>query len=78
MKSVEKVSVLNKEGVTNLKVIAPRVEFILSEIIELVRSEAKILAIDVKEPTLEDVFIYLTGTSLKEDTSEVKPEDESS
>lgn len=73
IKSIEKVSLINKENDLDLKVIASRVESILSDIIELVRGEAKILAIDVKEPTLEDVFIYLTGTSLKEDTREEKP-----
>ncbi len=73
IKSIEKVSLMNKENNLDLKVIASRVESILSDVIELVRGEAKILAIDVKEPTLEDVFIYLTGTSLKEDTREEKP-----
>jgi ABC-2 type transport system ATP-binding protein len=74
IKSIEKVSLINKENDLDLKVIASRVESILSDIIELVRGEAKILAIDVKAPTLEDVFIYLTGTSLKEDTREEKPD----
>jgi len=74
IKSIEKVSLVNNESDLDLKVIAPRVESILSDIIELVRGEAKILAIDVTEPTLEDVFIYLTGTSLKEDTREEKPD----
>ncbi|MDH5185646.1 MAG: ABC transporter ATP-binding protein [candidate division WOR-3 bacterium] len=74
IKSVEKVSLINKENDLALKVIASRVESILSDVIELVRGEAKILAIDVKEPTLEDVFIYLTGTSLKEDTREEQPD----
>jgi|UniRef100_A0A7C6EBG0 ABC-2 type transport system ATP-binding protein len=70
--SVEKVSFQSNGEETNLKIIARRASSILSDVIELVRNEAKILAIDVKEPTLEDVFIYLTGTSLKEDTREVQ------
>lgn len=75
--TIEKISLLNNEGETTLKIIAQRVETILSDVIELVRNESKILAIDVKEPTLEDVFIYLTGTSLKEDTREAQTKNES-
>jgi ABC-2 type transport system ATP-binding protein len=75
IQSIEKLNILSNDGITNLKIITPRAETILSEIIELVRKEAKILTIGVKAPTLEDVFIYLTGISLKEDTSEVKPEE---
>ena len=74
--TVEKVNVVKNQGDIDLTVIVPRAESILSEVIELIRKEAKILAIDVKAPTLEDVFIYLTGTSLKEDTREIQPEDE--
>ena len=33
-----------------------------------------ILGIDIKQPTLEDVFLYVTGTSLGSDTAENKPE----
>ncbi|MCL6465312.1 MAG: ABC transporter ATP-binding protein [candidate division WOR-3 bacterium] len=67
---VERLSADSRDGVTTVKILAPRAEQILSDVIELVRTGAKILTIDVQEPTLEDVFIYMTGTSLAADTTE--------
>jgi ABC-2 type transport system ATP-binding protein len=67
---VERLSTDSRDGVTTVKILAPRAEGILSDVIELVRTGAKILTIDVQEPTLEDVFIYMTGTSLAADTTE--------
>ncbi|MEO0082876.1 MAG: ABC transporter ATP-binding protein [candidate division WOR-3 bacterium] len=72
--SVEKVTVSNQNGITNIKLILPRAELVLADLIELVRQKGRILAIDVKQPTLEDVFIYVTGTRLTDDTSKFKPE----
>ncbi|MDZ7262144.1 MAG: ABC transporter ATP-binding protein, partial [candidate division KSB1 bacterium] len=65
--SVEKVSVNSQDGVSHIKVIAPEGERILSELIELLRTETRILSVDLKEPTLEDVFIYITGRSLADE-----------
>lgn len=70
MKSVEKISVTSKDGVSYLKVITPRGEDILADLIELLREEVKILSIDLKEPTLEDVFIYITGRGLGDEEYE--------
>jgi len=53
--------------------VTPRAETVLSEAIELLRGQARILGIDVKQPTLEDVFLYVTGTSLGADTAERPP-----
>jgi ABC-2 type transport system ATP-binding protein len=75
IRTVEKVTLNNQDGITNVKMILPRAEPILSDLIELVRQKGKILAIDVKEPTLEDVFIYVTGTRLSEDTAEFTPQE---
>ncbi|MEO0004784.1 MAG: ABC transporter ATP-binding protein [candidate division WOR-3 bacterium] len=66
---IERVQAEFNDGITTLRIVAPRAERVLSEVIEAVRSQARILGIDVKEPTLEDVFIYMTGTSLGEDTA---------
>lgn len=70
MRTVEKVTLNSQDGITNIKIILPRAEPFLSDLIELVRQKGKILAIDVKQPTLEDVFIYVTGTRLSEDTTD--------
>jgi len=67
LKGVEKVSVASKDGVSHLKVITARGEDVLSDLIESLREEVKILSIDLKEPTLEDVFIYVTGRGLSEE-----------
>jgi ABC-2 type transport system ATP-binding protein len=71
---VERFTSEFKDGVTTVKLVLPRAETVLSEAIELMRPHARILGIDVKQPTLEDVFLYVTGTSLGADTSENKPE----
>ncbi|UCG43630.1 MAG: hypothetical protein JSU73_03165, partial [candidate division WOR-3 bacterium] len=60
--------------VTTLKVVGPSIEAVLSDVIEILRQDSKILGVDVKEPTLEDVFLYVTGVSLGEDTSQEKDE----
>lgn len=73
LKSLAGVKSVNadfRNGVTTVKVIALRAETILSDVLEALRPQARILGVDVKEPTLEDVFIYMTGTSLAEETGE--------
>jgi ABC-2 type transport system ATP-binding protein len=70
---VERVASEFKDGVTTIKAVAPRAEAVLSDTIEHLRNTCKILGVDVKQPTLEDVFLYVTGTSLGADTSEHKP-----
>lgn len=64
-----------RDGVTTIKIIAPRAEAVLSDVLEALRPQARILGVDVKEPTLEDVFIYMTGTSLAEETGEKRVEE---
>jgi ABC-2 type transport system ATP-binding protein len=76
MSGVENVAAEFSDGVTTLKVSAPRAETVLSDVIEHLRGTSRILGIDVKEPTLEDVFLYVTGTSLGADTTEHTPEAE--
>jgi len=71
---VERVASEFADGVTTIKVVAPRAETMLSEAIEHLRAGGRILGIDVKQPTLEDVFLHVTGTSLGADTAENKPE----
>ncbi|MBM3315508.1 DUF4162 domain-containing protein [candidate division WOR-3 bacterium] len=70
---VERLTSEFKDGVTTVKLVAPRVEAVLSEVIELLRRDCRLLGVDVKEPTLEDVFLHVTGTSLGADTTEARP-----
>ncbi|HID94858.1 MAG TPA: ATP-binding cassette domain-containing protein [Candidatus Latescibacteria bacterium] len=67
MPFVEKVSVFSKDGVSKIKIITPKGEEILSDVIELLRGGNRILSVDLKEPSLEDVFIYITGRSLSDE-----------
>ncbi|MEW6685327.1 MAG: ATP-binding cassette domain-containing protein [Candidatus Edwardsbacteria bacterium] len=69
LSSVSRAYLETEGGTSFLRIQTEEPEKILSEIIDLARKEAKILAVDTKEPTLEDVFIYLTGVRLTEDTS---------
>lgn len=73
LNTVEKTTANSQDHITNIKIILPRAEPILSDTIELVRKQGKILGINVEQPTLEDVFIYVTGTRLSEDTAEERP-----
>ncbi len=73
---IEKVSLGNENGLATLKIMATRGEDILSDIIKEISNKTKILTINIKEPTLEDVFIYYTGRSLKEGDGENQKTDE--
>ncbi len=74
LSGVERFTSEFRDGTTVLRLVTPRAENVLSDVIELLRPQAKILSIDVKQPTLEDVFLYVTGTSLAADTTENRPE----
>jgi ABC-2 type transport system ATP-binding protein len=67
---IEQVQTEFNDGITTVRLVLPRAEKVLSEVIELLRPQARLLGVDVKEPTLEDVFIYMTGTSLGANTQE--------
>lgn len=69
LNGIQKVETeFNTEGITTVRLVMPKAETVLSEVIEFLRPQSRILGVDVKEPTLEDVFIYMTGTSLAADT----------
>ncbi|MBU7032825.1 MAG: DUF4162 domain-containing protein, partial [Theionarchaea archaeon] len=59
----QKVYSHGDNGVTIYRIHAENVEEIMSEVIRAADS-AKILSMNVSRPTLEDVFIHLTGTRL--------------
>jgi ABC-2 type transport system ATP-binding protein len=58
-----------EDGVNIYRIHAENVEEIMSEVIRAADS-AKILSMNVTKPTLEDVFIHLTGTRLTGDSHE--------
>lgn len=59
-----------KDGFTYLRMNTNNPEKLLSSVVDLVRDHAKVLSVHVTSPTLEDVFVYLTGVRLKDEQSE--------
>lgn len=60
------INISHSDGFVYLRMNTDNPEVILSNIIELVRKEAQIFSVRVTVPTLEDVFVHLTGASLKD------------
>lgn len=68
---VENFTLFSENGIWTAKFISQNTEAILNDILSILNNKkCKILSIVNLEPTLEDVFIYHTGKSLKEDTTE--------
>ncbi len=67
--SVATVSLHSADGISVVKVNAHQPEQLMGELIDRIRRHATILSVDVTEPTLEDVFIHLTGEKLVDETS---------
>ena len=57
----------SQDGVHSYRIHAEHVEDIMSDVIQAAHS-ARILSMNVTKPTLEDVFIHLTGTRLTGDS----------
>ena len=60
------LNISHGEGFVFLRWNTDNPELILGNIIELVRERAKKYSVRVTTPTLEDVFVHLTGASLKD------------
>ncbi|MEO0097735.1 MAG: ABC transporter ATP-binding protein [candidate division WOR-3 bacterium] len=68
---VENFTMFSENGIWTAKFICKDTEAILNDVLSILNNKkCKILSVVNLEPTLEDVFIYHTGKSLKEDTSE--------
>jgi len=59
-----------RDGFIYVRMNTDNPETLLSRVVDAVRDKAKILSVDVTSPTLEDVFVYLTGASLKDTQNE--------
>ena len=55
-----------QDGFSYIRMSTDNPEMLLSDVVELVRDKAKVLSVLVTSPTLEDVFVHLTGASLDE------------
>ena len=56
-----------RDGFIYVRMNTANPETLLSRVIDLVRDKAKVLSVFVTSPTLEDVFVSLTGASLKDE-----------
>lgn len=59
-----------QDGFTYVRMNTENPEDLLSSVVEIVRDRARVLSVSVTSPTLEDVFVHLTGASLKDDTTQ--------
>lgn len=64
LKGISNFNLSKKDGLTYLRINTENPEEILNSVIDKVKRNAKILSIEFSEPTLEDVFVYLTGQNL--------------
>jgi ABC-2 type transport system ATP-binding protein len=62
----ESINVAKQDGFTYVRVNTDNTEQILSQVVDIVQNRAKVLSVVVTSPTLEDVFVHLTGASLKD------------
>ena len=64
------LNIAKQDGFIYLRMNSDNPEMLLSRVIDLLRDKAKVLSVQVTSPTLEDVFVYLTGAALKEAKNE--------
>jgi ABC-2 type transport system ATP-binding protein len=66
MEGAASVSISYDDGFVYLRVNTDNPETLLSDVLEKLGDKAKIFSVRVTVPTLEDVFVHLTGASLKD------------
>jgi ABC-2 type transport system ATP-binding protein len=67
IKESESLDLKRQDGFTFVRMNTDSPEILLSNVVDLVRDKAKVLSVSVRSPTLEDVFVHLTGASLKDE-----------
>jgi ABC-2 type transport system ATP-binding protein len=70
IKEFVSLNISKRDGYIYVRMNTANPEILLSKLVEAIRDKAKILSVNVTTPTLEDVFVYLTGASLKESQDE--------
>jgi ABC-2 type transport system ATP-binding protein len=66
MDNAASVSVSHDDGFVYLRINTDNPEALLSNVLQELGNKVKIFSVRVTVPTLEDVFVHLTGASLKE------------
>lgn len=57
----------NKKNYTKIRILHENTENIMDDVLKDVKERAKILSVNVTRPTLEDVFVHLTGSKLEDE-----------
>jgi ABC-2 type transport system ATP-binding protein len=57
----------NKKNYTKIRILHENTEDIMDDVLKDVKERAKILSVNVTRPTLEDVFVHLTGSKLEDE-----------
>ncbi len=70
LKEASGINILKKDGYVYIRINTGNPESLLSRLVDTIRDKAKVLSVNVTSPTLEDVFVYLTGASLKDTQDE--------
>jgi ABC-2 type transport system ATP-binding protein len=70
VKEVATLNLENKDGLAYVRMTSDNPEQLLPTILDLLQNKAKVLSVNVSTPTLEDVFVHLTGAQLKDDQVE--------
>lgn len=68
------ISITKSDGFTYMRISTENPEDLLSRVIDAVSDHVKVLSVNITTPTLEDVFVHLTGVSLKDDTTKREEE----
>lgn len=71
------INISKRNSLTFVRISTDNPEDLLSRVIDALHDYVKVLSVNVTTPTLEDVFVHLTGASLKEDYSKRPYEDRS-
>jgi len=66
MEGTASVSISYDDGFVYLRVNTDNPETLLSDVLQKLGDKAKVFSVRVTVPTLEDVFVHLTGASLKD------------
>jgi ABC-2 type transport system ATP-binding protein len=70
LKESSSLNLKQQDGKSYIRMNTDNPESLLSDVVDIVKDKARVLSVVVTAPTLEDVFVHLTGVSLDEDETQ--------
>lgn len=70
LKESSSLHLKKQDGHSYIRMNTDNPETLLSDVVDLVKDRARVLSVAVSSPTLEDVFVHMTGVSLDEDETQ--------